>query len=216
MLNIRKCEEEQKRLAPKGVLRDDFSGIKGIGGAEAYIVDGKAMACVVVCDASTLEVKEKAFASGIIGERFMPEFRAYREGPLLGEALSALQKKPDVMIFSGDGVLHPRRIGLAAHLGVLFDIPSLGVAREPLCGETKGGFVYLDGEKLAQLVKTREHANPVCVSPGHRMSLATAASLVKGSIREPHKMPEPLHLAHKFAKKELNAIRKPAYSNSKP
>ena len=203
MLDIRKCGEEQSKLASKAVLKDDFSGIKTIAGAEAYVVDRKIVACVVVCDASTLEVTEKSSVSGIVEGKFMPEFRAYREGPLLGEALSHLKEKPDLVMFSGDGALHPRKCGLASHLGVMLGIPSIGVVKEPLCGEAKGDGICINGEKLGQFVKTREHANPVCVSPGHKISLGTAVAFVKKCIREPHKMPEPLHLAHKFAKKEM-------------
>ena len=99
--------------------------------------------------------------------------------------------------------MHPRRCGLASHLGVLFDIPSIGISKEMLWGEQKGNHIVIGKEKVGMLVKTRDHANPIIVSCGHRVSLGTAADLVKKTIREPHKMPEPLHLAHKFAKKRF-------------
>ena len=202
MLNLRKCEEEQKKLASKVVLADGFSEISTIGGAEVYVVDKRMVACVVVCDAKTLSLKEKSIVSGVTSLTFHPEFRAYREGPLLGEAISGLSLKPDVMMFDGEGVLHPR-LGLASHLGVLFDMPSLGVLKEPSFGEIQGSYVVLEGKKLGQLVRTKEHANPLVVSAGHKITLESAVTLVKKSILEPHKMPEPLHLAHKLAKKGM-------------
>jgi deoxyribonuclease V len=201
-MNFKKAEDEQRKLSSKIVLKDDVGEIKTIGGAEAYYVGTRMVACAVVCDASTLEIKEKAFAEGIVDGKFVPEFRAYREGPLLGEALSSLGLKPDVIMFSGEGVMHPRKCGLASHLGVMFDIPSIGISKEAWWGEKKGDDVFLDKEKVASLVRTRDHANPIVVSPGHRVSLQKAVELVKTCIREPHKMPEPVHLAHKYAKRK--------------
>ncbi len=203
MINLKKCEEEQSKLASKVVLCDSFDGIETIAGAEAYIVDKRIVACAVVCDASTLAVKDKAIAFGFTDLKFHPEFRSYREGPLLGEALSSLSIKPDMVMFNGDGVLHPRHFGLACHLGVLLDVPTVGILKESLFGEVKNEDVIYNGETLGKLVKTKDHANPIVVSAGHKITLSKAVSLVFGCIREPHKMPEPLHLAHKLAKKRM-------------
>jgi deoxyribonuclease V len=200
-MNFKKAEDEQRKLASKVVSKDDFSELNLIGGAEAYCVEKKMVACVVVCDAKTMEIQEKAFSEGIVDTQVLPEFRSYREGPLLGKALTSLNIKPDVIMFSGEGIMHPRRFGLASHLGVLFDIPSIGISKEKLWGEEKGDHIVLEKEKIAMKVRTRDHANPIFVSVGHRVSLPTAVDVVKKSIREPHKMPEPLHLAHKLAKK---------------
>ncbi len=202
-MNFKKAEEEQRKLASKVLVKDDFSNVKLIGGAEAYAVGTRMVACAVVCDATTMEVKEKAFAEGAVDTQVLPEFRAYREGPLLGKALTSLNVKPDVIMFSGEGVMHPRKCGLASHLGVLFDVPSIGISKEMLWGEQKNDYVVLEKEKVGMIMKTRDHANPIVVSTGHRISLGKAVELVKQTIREPHKMPEPLHLAHKLAKKHF-------------
>lgn len=216
-MNFKKAEDEQRKLASKVVANDDVSDVKLIGGAEAYCVDKKLVACVVVCDAATMEVKEKAFAEGVVEVEAIPEFRAYREGPLLGKALTSLNTKPDVIMFSGEGIMHPRKFGLASHFGVLFDIPSIGVSKEVLWGEQKGDYVVLEKEKVGMLVKTRDHANPIVVSAGHRISLGKAVEIVKQTIREPHKMPEPLHLAHKLAKKHFKGgDNKERYEESHP
>ncbi len=207
-MNFKKAENEQRKLASKVVLKDVFSGIKLIGGAEAYSVGTRMVACVVVCDAATMELKEKAFAEGVVDSIVIPEFLAYREGPLLGQALASLNVKPDVIMFSGEGVMHPRRCGLASHLGVLFDIPSIGLSKEVLWGEQKGEYVVLEKEKVGMMVKTRDHSRPVIVSPGHHVTLGNAVEFVKTTMREPHKMPEPVHLAHKFAKKYFKEGKK--------
>ena len=203
MMDFKKCQAEQIKLASKVVIGDDFSEVNTIGGAEAYTVDGRMVTCVVICDAKTFDIKEKTFAEGKVTSSFEQEFRAYREGPLLGQALSNLKIKPDVMIFSGEGIMHPRRCGLACHLGVLFDIPSIGISKEAWCGEVKGNEVMIGKEKVASFVKTRNHANPIAVSVGHRISLKSAVEIVTKSIVQPHKMPEPIHLAHKLAKKHF-------------
>jgi deoxyribonuclease V len=202
-MDFKKAQNEQRKLASKVIVKDAFPTIGLVGGAEAYSVGTSITACAVVCDVKTFEVKETSFAKGVSSSEFLPEFRAFREGPLLGEAITGLSLKPDLMIFSGEGLMHPRRCGLASHLGVLFDIPSIGVSKEILFGEQKGESVVLDKGKVGMMVKTRDHANPLVVSVGHRVSLLTASSFVKSWTREPHKMPEPLHLAHKFAKKHF-------------
>lgn len=200
MLDMKKMVMEQRKLAKKVSVKDGFEKLELLGGAEGYVVGQDIVAGIVVCDAKTFEIVDKALVFGKTPMPYKSGFRAYREGPGIGEAYSKLEKKPDVLFFAGNGILHPERVGLASHMGTLLDQPSVGVAKENMLGEEKDGFVLVEGEKRAALVKTKEHAKPVYVSPGHRVSLKTAVKLVRNSLVEPHKMPEPLHLARKAVK----------------
>ena len=103
------------------------------------------------------------------------------------------------MIFDGNGILHPRKFGMASHMGVLLDITSIGIAKKLMIGDVKGNRVYVDKELRGEIIATREHSKPIYVSPGNKISLKTSVEIVKNCIKTPHKLPEPLHLAHRYA-----------------
>ncbi|MBI3035562.1 endonuclease V [Candidatus Woesearchaeota archaeon] len=199
MIGFERLKEEQLKLAKKVVLKDSFDKLQLIAGADAAYNQDDIIAAIAVCDNATMECKERAFAVMKAKIPYKPGFLAYREGPAISDAYAKLQNKPDVVIFDGNGILHPRRIGLASHIGVLLDIPSIGIAKQLLAGEVKENKVYVEKEARGELIATREHSKPIYVSPGHRISLKTSVDIVKNCIRFPHKLPEPLHLAHKYA-----------------
>ena len=208
MIDLNKLEEEQLKLAKKVIIKDSFEKLELIGGVDCAYNQYEVIAAIVVCDYKTMEVKEKVFAVVNAKVPYMSGFLAYREGPAISEAHAKLQLKPDVMIFDGNGILHPRRIGLASHIGVLLDQASIGTAKNLMVGEVKGNVVYVDKEARAELLVTREHSKPVYVSPGHKISLKTSVEIVKNCMIFPHKLPEPLHLAHKFANETREKISK--------
>ena len=208
MIDLNKLKEEQLKLAKKVIIKDSFEKLELIGGVDCAYNQYEVIAAIVVCDYKTMEVKEKTFAVVKAKVPYMSGFLAYREGPAISEAHAKLQLKPDVMIFDGNGILHPRRIGLASHIGVLLDQASIGTAKNLMVGEVKGNVVYVDKEARAELLVTREHSKPVYVSPGHKISLKTSVEIVKNCMIFPHKLPEPLHLAHKFANETREKISK--------
>ena len=116
--------------------------------------------------------------------------------------------KPDVVFVSGHGVLHPRYCGLASHFGLATDSITIGVAKDLLVGEVKKDKVYLNGKVKGMLVETKKASKPIVVSVGHNISLATAVELTKKFSREPHKFPEPLTQAHKYANSIKNELRR--------
>ncbi|MAG91184.1 endonuclease V [Candidatus Woesearchaeota archaeon] len=199
MINFSKLKGEQLKLAKKVLIKDSFEKLELIGGVDAAFKENKVIAAVVVCDYKSMEVKEKVYS--VVDEKlpYMAGFLAYREGPAISEAYAKLKIKPDILIFDGNGILHPRRIGLASHMGILLEQASIGIARSLLDGEVKDKIVYIDKEARAELVTSREHSKPIYISPGHNISLKTSVEVVKNCIRFPHKLPEPLHLAHRFA-----------------
>jgi deoxyribonuclease V len=134
---------------------------------------------------------------------YVPGLLTFREGPAVLEAFSRLAAPPDLVFFDGQGTAHPRRLGLASHLGIILDIPSIGCAKSRLCGEheepgwERGSSVDLidGGEVVGAVVRTRTGIRPLYVSPGHRMDLTSAVSLTLAACRG-FRLPEPTRQAH--------------------
>jgi deoxyribonuclease V len=195
---------EQQRLAPKIVLRDGFEQIKTIAGIDTQVIDkNKLLACIVVCEYPSLKVLETK--TYVLNDPlpYKPGFSAYREMPAMIEAFNKLETEPDVLFVRGEGILHPRKIGLASHLGLSLNQPTLGITQNLTLGKIEQGKIIFDNEICGFEITTREHANPVYLSPGHLITLGSALDLVSKTIRYPHKLPEPLHLAHKMMRKSL-------------
>ncbi|AGZ39431.1 putative endonuclease V [Actinoplanes friuliensis DSM 7358] len=152
----------------------------------AYHEDGDRLAAaIVVLDTRTHEVRDTAVVQGKPSFPYIPGLFAFREIPALLEALEKLTVRPDVLICDGHGLAHPRRFGLACHLGVLTGLPSFGVGKTPLIGtwtppaDRRGARSDLvdAGEVVGAVLRTRQAVKPVFVSVGHRMDLDTACAL---------------------------------------
>ncbi|MFH1849828.1 MAG: endonuclease V [archaeon] len=200
MLDIRKLRQEQVELARKVLTTDSFEGIETIGGCDQAFFGKKIVSAVVVLDRKNLKVIETAYAVQEEKIPYIPEYLVYREGPAITEAYNKLKTKPDLLVVDGNGILHPRRIGMASHLGLLLDTATIGVAKKLLTGHTTGDKIVVDKEIRAMLLKTKEHAKPIYVSPGHRISLETSVKIIRECLIG-HKLPEPLHIAHKISNK---------------
>jgi deoxyribonuclease V len=154
----------------------------------------------------SLEFFEGAWAACETDVPYIPGLFAFREGPALVAALGRLTHAPDLLLVDGHGVAHPRRCGIASHVGVLTGIPSIGVAKSLLCGEAavpgseRGSTapVIDGGETIGCAVRTATGIRPVFVSVGHRIGLAGAVRLVLGSS-DGHRVPEPIRAAHTLA-----------------
>lgn len=202
--DVRRFREEQIRLAKKVVKKDDFDKIELIAGIDQAFVDHNVISAVVVCDAKTLNPIEKKYAIVKATVPYIPGYLSYRESPAAVEAFSKLENKPDILIVDAHGIAHPRGLGMASHLGLLLDIPTIGVAKRLMIGKPKQGKIMHNEKIIAQEVVTRKYAKPLYISIGHRISLKTAVETINKCIKPPHKLPEPLHLAHRYA----NKIRK--------
>lgn len=199
---VKRFKEEQLKLAKKVITKDDFDKIELVGGVDqAFIDKRRIISAVVVCDYKTMDIVEKKYAIVEVKVPYIPGYLSYREAPAIVETVNELEQKPDILMVDGHGISHPRRIGLASHVGLLLDIPTIGVAKRLLCGEVKNGKVYVNNEVRGIELKTKEFARPIYISPGHRISLKTAVEIVKKCVRLPHKLPEPLYLAHMYANK---------------
>lgn len=163
-------------------------------------------AAVVVLDAGTLAPVDQALVRRPTRFPYVPGLLSFREIPAVLAALRKLRGMPDVLLCDGQGIAHPRRIGIAAHLGVLLDVPTIGVGKTRLvgthadCPGERGAWVPLcDGDEIiGAVVRTRAGVAPLFVSRGHRMTLADAIATVLGCCTR-YRLPETTRLAHRLA-----------------
>lgn len=168
--------------------------------------DGVARAAAVRLAYPSLELQEQVFAEEPLRFPYVPGLLSFREAPAILAALARLEHLPDVILVDGQGIAHPRRLGIASHLGVLLDHPTIGVAKSILVGkagpldEARGSTAELraGGEVIGQLVRTRPGVKPVIVSIGHRADLPSAVALVLACGRG-YRLPEPVRLADRLA-----------------
>lgn len=201
MADTQKMRAEQLKLSRKIITKDQFDKIELIAGVDQAYFDDFIISAISVLDYNTLDVKEAKYSIKKSKLRYMPGYLFYREAEAIMDAFHNLERMPDLIIFDCNGILHPRRIGMASHIGLLLDISTIGVAKKLLCGELKGDEVWYDGEIRAKQIETRDHSNPVFVSAGHKVSLKTAVDIIRKCTKEGHKLPEPVHQAHKYANK---------------
>jgi deoxyribonuclease V len=137
---------------------------------------------------------------------YIPGLLSFREIPAVLTAMKLLLIRPDLLLCDGQGIAHPRRLGIAAHLGMLLDIPSIGVAKSRLIGthdelpKEKGASVPLmdKSEQIGIVLRTRTHVKPLYISPGHCVSIETARELVMKCVTR-YRLPETTRLAHTLA-----------------
>jgi len=167
--------------------------------------DGKSFAAFLMFSYPDLTLLESAAARGRSFFPYIPGLLSFREAPVLLKAFSKLERRPDVILIDGQGIAHPRSMGIAAHLGILLNLPSIGCAKSRLYGKEaepgleQGSFVPLmEGERtVGMIVRTRTGVKPVYVSPGHKMDMEGSVRMVL-SICRGYRIPEPLRQAHIF------------------
>ncbi len=201
-----------QRLLSKKVIAEGEPEVKFIAGVDVSVSRGGDIgyAAVVVVSFPELEVVEVSSSSLKIPMPYVPGLLSFRESPMIIKAFEKLKIEPDLIMVDGQGIAHPRRFGIASHLGVLFDKPSIGVAKTRLVGgyedpEIDAGsftFLYDGGEVIGAVVRTRSKVKPVFVSVGHKVSLEFAVKMTLSCCRG-YRLPEPTRLAHI----EVNRVR---------
>ncbi len=169
-------------------------------------------AAVVVLSYPGLELLECRVQTGPIGFPYVPGLLSFREAPLLLETCAGLKCKPDLIMVDGQGIAHPRRLGLGAHVGLLLDVPAIGCAKSRLCGahETPGDeagstAALTDGDEvIGAVLRTKTGVKPLYISTGHRIGLDEAVKWVLACCRG-YRLPEPTRLAHLAAGGNLKA-----------
>ncbi|MBI4632425.1 MAG: deoxyribonuclease V [Deltaproteobacteria bacterium] len=206
-VNYREAVQIQENLRDKLIICDRHIPRRPAIIAGADISYGKEsdlfFAAVVLLSYPSLEVIEEAYAGERSSFPYIPGLLSFREGPPLLKAFAKLRRVPDIAIFDGQGIAHPRGIGLASHMGLFLDIPSIGCAKTRLCGsynpvgERVGSYADLVGDDLVigAVVRTKERVKPVFVSPGHKIGLKRAVDMAL-SCCAGYKLPEPIRQAH--------------------
>lgn len=187
--------KQQLELAKKVIAYDYFGEIKLVCGVDASYRQDIAQCAAVVVDRE-LKIVERVVTRSAVKNPYIPGLFVMREA---GPALRALKKlkRFDLLMVDGHGQLHPRRCGLASYLGVVLDKPTIGVAKSLLCGTENDGQVEVEREVLGSVIEGKKK---LYVSVGHRISLETAAHLVKGMTKKGEWLPEPLRLADTYSR----------------
>jgi deoxyribonuclease V len=191
--------------APRGPFL--VAGCDAAGSGRWARRDERITACVIVFRFPGGEVVERAWARGPAPFPYVPGLLSFREIPLYLEAFAKLTVRPDLLVCDGQGIAHPRRFGLASHLGVLFDLPAIGAAKSRLIGthgepgRARGRSVRLmhEGRIVGRVVRTQEGVKPLFVSPGHRIGIAPATALVL-RLAPRYRLPEPTRQADRWVR----------------
>lgn len=205
---VEEALEVQRRLRSRVVIEDRLGPIEYVAGVDVgFEEDGTVTrAAVAVLRLSDLQIQDQAIARRPTTFPYIPGFLSFREIPAVLDALAKLETEPGILLCDGQGYAHPRRLGIAVHLGLLTDIPSIGVAKSWLIGkhdalpEERGEWQPLHdkGEVIGAVLRTREHTKPLYISSGHRISLTTAIDYVMRCTTK-YRLPETTRWAHKLA-----------------
>ncbi|MEJ0001946.1 MAG: deoxyribonuclease V [bacterium] len=200
--------EMQKELRAKVRLVPLKKDIKLIGGADVSmnLFSTFGFAGFVTLSFPELSLVDHSVVKDDIPFPYIPGLLSFREIPMLLKAWAKLKQKPDVIVVDGIGIAHPRRLGIATHLGLLLGVPTIGVAKSVLTGvyeepgNRPGDISYLhdkyDAEEIiGAALRVKPDVKPIFISPGHLITLAESIEIIKNCLRK-HKLPEPTRLAH--------------------
>ena len=204
----------QKELAPRVVREGDPGDVRLVAAADLAFVDRRwprrptrGRAAVVLMRYPELDVIEEQVVEGDVGFPYVPGLLSFREAPLLAQALERLKGAPDLLLIDGQGYAHPRRFGIASHVGLMADLPTIGCAKSRLCGEHaepgagRGSKAELrqGGEVIGAVLRTRAGVKPLYISVGHKISIEAA---VQWALRlaPRFRLPEPIRVADALSK----------------
>lgn len=209
----------QESLRKQVIMQDHLGPVKTVAGVDVGFPHGGRVtrAAVVVLSFPALQPVDQVIACCPTRFPYVPGLLSFREVPAVLDALERLQKLPDLVLCDGQGVAHPRRLGIASHLGLLTDLPTIGVAKSRLIGshnvvpESRGSHVPLidKEERIGVVLRTRSGVKPVYVSSGHRVHLDTAIHYVMACTPR-YRLPETTRWADRIAsnrdRKRMNRV----------
>ncbi len=203
---IDRIRELQSFLADLVVKEDRVPGrIERVAGVDVAHAGDKAIACAAVLDFVSLTLVEKRISAVKCDFPYVPTLLALREGPAVCDVIDKLESKVDAYLIDGQGIAHPFRCGLATHIGVLLQIPTIGVAKKLLCGrvlEFHGNVAMVvdNGDVIGAAVRTDKSEKAIYVSVGNMVSLERAVDIVLRCSKT--RIPEPIRVAHLIASRE--------------
>lgn len=205
---VEEALEVQRQLRDQVVIEDRLGPIEYVAGVDVGFEEDGAVtrAAIAVLRLSDLKLVDQGIARRPTTFPYIPGFLSFREIPAVLDALAKLETEPGILLCDGQGYAHPRRLGIAVHLGLLTDLPSIGVAKSWLIGkhdplpEERGAWQPLHdkGEVIGAVLRTRENTKPLYISSGHRISLTTALDYVMRCTPK-YRLPETTRWAHKLA-----------------
>ena len=208
-VTVAEARAVRERLRVQVVIGDGRTSPQIVAGVDIHVAPtaGLTWAAIAVVELPNLELVASALAAVPTGFPYVPGYLSFREIPAALAALALLERRPDLLMVDGHGIAHPRRLGIASHLGVLTGLPTIGVAKSRLVGEheppelPRGSRVPLThkGETIGTVLRSRAGANPLYVSVGHLVSAEQSVVLVLATLTR-HRLPEPTRLADKLSR----------------
>ncbi len=199
----------QRQLAQRIIREDQLGEVHHIAGVDMAINEenGMARAAVVLLSYPALEIQERHVYEEPVRMPYIPGLLSFREAPCVLGAFARLLQQPDLVMVDGQGIAHPRRLGIASHLGLWLELPTIGCGKSILTGhhralgEEAGSWVPLvdNDETIGAVVRTRAHVKPMIISLGHRISLETSLRYVLACCKG-YRLPEPTRQADKLSK----------------
>ena len=206
----------QKKLSAQLKIEDDFGEIHYIAGADISLDSPREQgyAGFVVFEFPSLRETERVYHQGPLLMPYVPGLLSFREGPILVEAFQKLKTKPDLIVFDGHGIAHPRRMGIASHMGLFLNCPSIGCGKSRLWGTyqepalSRGSYTPLMDreERIGTVLRTKDKVKPVFISPGHRMSIEGSLKIILQCLSA-FRLPLPTREADRYVaevKRSLN------------
>lgn len=207
--SIAQAVQIQEALRLKLILKNDFDQINIIAGIDVGydMVRDLAHASIVIITLKTLNILETVQDFTRVTFPYVPGLLSFREIPAILSAMNKLTYSPDLLMVDGQGIAHPRRMGIASHLGIITDVPSIGIAKSCLVGRykmpdsSKGAMTDLvyRQELIGKVLRSRDNIKPIFISPGHRVDMETALQLTLQCLTR-YRLPEPTRLADKLSK----------------
>lgn len=205
--NIQKAREMQERMRSRVRITTYRGTPRFIAGVDAAFTEDRVAAAACLYSFPDLTCLERAADIQELRFPYVPGYLAFREGPAIIAAIKNLARKPDLILVDGQGIAHPRGFGIACHIGVLLEIPTIGCAKTRLVGDCrepgirKGSWSDLtyEGAVVGAVLRTRHGVRPLFISPGHRIDAESAVSFVLSCIGK-YRIPEPLRCADAYSR----------------
>jgi deoxyribonuclease V len=215
--DVKRAHALQAALSLGVRLHDDYPPLRVLAGVDVGFEEAGTItrAAAVLLDAGSLQPLAEVVVRVPTRMPYIAGLLSFRELPAVCKALDALPQVPDLIFVDGQGIAHPRGLGIAAHLGVLTDLPTIGVAKSILVGihaavgPLRGDRAELRyrGRTIGTVLRSKDHIKPLIVSPGHRVSVATAPELVLACCTR-YKLPEPTRLADRIASRRDRSVQR--------
>ncbi len=203
--SVARAFDIQKELSKRVISKREFGELKTVAGADISVLknENKLICGIIMFSYPGLAEIERVYSVSDEKFPYIPGLLAFREGPAIIETFKKLRQKPDLLIIDGQGIAHPRGFGIACHVGVLLDVPSMGIAKKRLYGkydepgEKRGSWTPLlskEEDVIGSVLRTRDGKNPVFVSLGHKIDSDSAREIALECARG-YRIPEPTRRA---------------------